>query len=132
MVGACGSYFSVTVIKIPQKGNLKGGRICFGSQLEEAVHRGTEVMRQELDKAGDNIVSTAMNQRTENAGTTWFSCFQTTLCICVHTCGDLNMIGPGRGTMMKCGLVGGSVPLWWWALRPFSELPRSQSSPGCS
>jgi hypothetical protein len=71
-------------------------------------------MRQELDEAGGNIVSTAMNQRTENAGTTWFSHFQTTLCICVHTCGDSNMIGPGSGTIRRCGLVGMGVALLEW------------------
>jgi hypothetical protein len=27
------------------------------------------------------------------------------------------MLGPGRGTIKKYGLVGGSVSLWGWALR---------------
>ena len=35
-------------------------------------------------------------------------------------CGDLNVLGPGSGTIKKCGLVGGSVPLWKWALGPSS------------
>jgi hypothetical protein len=28
-----------------------------------------------------------------------------------HPCGDLNMLGPGSGTIRRCGLVGGSVSL---------------------
>jgi hypothetical protein len=35
-------------------------------------------------------------------------------------CGGLNMIGPESDTIRRCGLVGGSVSLWGWALRPFS------------
>jgi hypothetical protein len=33
-------------------------------------------------------------------------------------CGGLNMLGPGTGTIRRRGLVGGSVSLWGWALRP--------------
>ena len=37
----------------------------------------------------------------------------------VPPCGGLNMLGPGSGTIWRCGLVGGSVSLWWgWALKP--------------
>jgi hypothetical protein len=39
-------------------------------------------------------------------------------------CGGLNMLGPESGTI-RCGLVGGSVSLWRWALRPSSQLPVS-------
>ena len=42
--------------------------------------------------------------------------------------GGLNMDGPGNGTMRRCGLVGGSVSLWAWVLRPSSQLPGSQLS----
>ena len=35
-------------------------------------------------------------------------------------CGGLNMLGPGNGTIRRCGLVGVGVSLWGWALRPFS------------
>jgi hypothetical protein len=35
-------------------------------------------------------------------------------------CGVLNVLGPGSGTIRRCGLVGGSVSLWGQALRPFS------------
>jgi hypothetical protein len=35
-------------------------------------------------------------------------------------CGGLNILGPGSGTIRRCGLVGGSVLLWAWALRPRS------------
>jgi hypothetical protein len=35
-------------------------------------------------------------------------------------CGGLNMLGPGSGTISRCGHVGGSVSLWGWALRPSS------------
>jgi hypothetical protein len=34
-------------------------------------------------------------------------------------CG-VNVLGPGSGTIRMCGLVGGSVSLWGWALRPSS------------
>jgi hypothetical protein len=44
--------------------------------------------------------------------------------------GGLNMIGPGSGTMRRCGLVGGSMSLWGWSLRP-SSLPVRQSSSVC-
>lgn len=48
----------------------KGGRIYLGSQLEDVVHHGTEVMRQELEEATSHIVFSAMSQRTPNAVTT--------------------------------------------------------------
>ena len=35
-------------------------------------------------------------------------------------CGGLNMLDPGSDTIRKCGLFGGSVSLWGWALR---DLP---------
>jgi hypothetical protein len=35
-------------------------------------------------------------------------------------CGALNMLGPGSGTIRRCGLVGGRVSLWGWAMRPSS------------
>ena len=35
-----------------------------------------------------------------------------------QVCGGLNMLGPGSGTIKRRGLVGGSVLLWVWALRP--------------
>jgi hypothetical protein len=35
-------------------------------------------------------------------------------------CGGLNMLNLGSGTIGRCGLVGGSVSLWGWALRPSS------------
>jgi hypothetical protein len=40
-------------------------------------------------------------------------------------CGGLNMLGPGSGTIRRCGLDGGSVSLWAWpAWKPvFSGLP---------
>ena len=47
-----------------------------------------------------------------------------------HThCGGLNMLGPGNGTVRRCGLVGGSVSLWGWALEVSSYLqapPRAE------
>ena len=33
-------------------------------------------------------------------------------------CGDLNMLDPESGTIRRRGLVGGSVSLWGWAMRP--------------
>ena len=37
---------------------------------------------------------------------------------CVQ-CGALTMLAQGRsGTVRRCGLVGGSVSLWGWAMRP--------------
>jgi hypothetical protein len=30
----------------------------------------------------------------------------------VRSSAGLNMLGPGNGTIRKCGLVGGSVSLW--------------------
>jgi hypothetical protein len=33
-------------------------------------------------------------------------------------CGGLNMLGPGSGTIRRCGLIGASVSLPGWALRP--------------
>jgi len=30
----------------------------------------------------------------------------------------LSMLGPGSGTIRRCGLVGVGVSLWAWALRP--------------
>jgi hypothetical protein len=33
-------------------------------------------------------------------------------------CGGSYMFGPGSDTVRRCGLVGGSVPLWAWALIP--------------
>ena len=33
------------------------------------------------------------------------------------TCYSLNMLGPGSGTIRRCGLVGVGVSLWVWALR---------------
>ena len=48
------------------------------------------------------------------------------------------MLGPGTGTIWKCGLggvgvvlFGVGVSLWAWALRPSSSLPGSQSSSLC-
>jgi hypothetical protein len=38
----------------------------------------------------------------------------------VTRCGVLNMLGPGSGTICKCGLVEVGVSLWVWALRPSS------------
>jgi hypothetical protein len=38
----------------------------------------------------------------------------------VGHCDGLNMLGPGSGTIRRCVLVGGSVSLWAWALRPLS------------
>jgi hypothetical protein len=38
----------------------------------------------------------------------------------VQVCGGLNMLGSGNGTIRRCDLVGGSVLLWEWALRPSS------------
>jgi len=35
----------------------------------------------------------------------------------VGHCGGLNMLGPHCGIIRRCGLVGGSVSLWVWALR---------------
>jgi hypothetical protein len=35
-------------------------------------------------------------------------------------CDGLNMLGPGSGTIKKCGLVGVGVSLWVWALKPSS------------
>jgi hypothetical protein len=36
------------------------------------------------------------------------------------TCGGLSMLGPGSGTIRGCGLIGESMSLWVWALRPSS------------
>ena len=33
---------------------------------------------------------------------------------------SLYMLGPGSGTIRRCGLVGVGVSLWAWALRPSS------------
>ena len=33
-------------------------------------------------------------------------------------CYGLNMLGPGSGTIWKCGLGGIGVSQWMWALRP--------------
>ena len=39
----------------------------------------------------------------------------------LQSCGGLNMLGPGSGTVKSnCGLVGESVSLREWALRPSS------------
>ena len=35
-------------------------------------------------------------------------------------CDGLYMIGPGSGTIWRCGLVGVDVSLLAWALRPYS------------
>jgi len=35
-------------------------------------------------------------------------------------CDGLHMLGPGSGTIRRCGLVEGSVSLWGWAWRPSS------------
>jgi hypothetical protein len=37
----------------------------------------------------------------------------------LHGCDRLYILGPGNGTIRRCGcgLVGLSVSLWWWALR---------------
>ena len=43
-------------------------------------------------------------------------------------CSSLNMLGPGSGTIRRCGLIGGCVSLWVQTLRPSSQQPRSQSS----
>jgi hypothetical protein len=32
-------------------------------------------------------------------------------------CGGLDILGPGSGTIRRCGLVGESMPLWGWAMR---------------
>jgi hypothetical protein len=42
-------------------------------------------------------------------------------------CGGLNMLGPGSSTIRTHGLVGGTMPLWVWALRP-SSLPHGRQS----
>jgi hypothetical protein len=34
------------------------------------------------------------------------------------SCDGLYMLGPGSGTLWRCGLVGVSVSLWKWALIP--------------
>ena len=44
-------------------------------------------------------------------------------------CDGLYMLGPGSGTIRRCGLLGVGVSLWVWTLRPLSYLPESQSSP---
>jgi hypothetical protein len=45
------------------------------------------------------------------------------------TYGDgLYMLGPGSGTIWRCGLVGVGVSLLAWALITYSQLPGSQSS----
>jgi hypothetical protein len=33
-----------------------------------------------------------------------------------HQCGGLYMLGPGSGTIRRCGLVGLGISLWVWAL----------------
>jgi hypothetical protein len=38
------------------------------------------------------------------------------------------MLGPGSGTIRNYGLVGGSVSLWVWALRPSSWQPAEHAS----
>jgi hypothetical protein len=38
---------------------------------------------------------------------------------CIVCCHGLNMLGPGNGTIWRCGLVRIGVSLWAWALRPF-------------
>jgi hypothetical protein len=38
----------------------------------------------------------------------------------VYWCGGLNMLDSGSGIIRRCGLVGGSVSLLGWALRPSS------------
>jgi len=53
-------------------------------------------------------------------------CVCLSMCMCVvvegpstkAACGGLNMLGPGSGTLRRCGLVGRNVSLWGWALRP--------------
>jgi hypothetical protein len=35
-------------------------------------------------------------------------------------CGGLNVLGLGSGTMWRYSLVGGSVPMWVFSLRPLS------------
>jgi hypothetical protein len=44
------------------------------------------------------------------------------------SCDGLYMIGPGSGTIRRCGLVEVGVALWVWGLRPSSYLPGSQYS----
>ena len=38
----------------------------------------------------------------------------------LEPCGGWNMLDPGSGSIRRCGLVGGSVSLQGWAMRPFS------------
>jgi hypothetical protein len=38
----------------------------------------------------------------------------------LRLCDNLHMLGPGSGTIGRCGPVGGGVSLWVWALRPAS------------
>jgi hypothetical protein len=40
----------------------------------------------------------------------------------------LHMLGPGSGTVCRCGLSGVGVSLWVWALRPSFLLSGSQYS----
>jgi hypothetical protein len=39
---------------------------------------------------------------------------------CSVYCDGLYTLGPGSGTVGRCGLVGVGVALWVWALRPLS------------
>jgi hypothetical protein len=36
----------------------------------------------------------------------------------IGICSGLHMLGPGSGTIRRCGLVEGSVSLWGWTLSP--------------
>ena len=50
-------------------------------------------------------------------------CLKTTMMKLTHLythCGGLNTLGPGSGSIKRCGLVGVGVSLWVWAIRPSS------------
>jgi hypothetical protein len=42
------------------------------------------------------------------------------LSLILGNCDGLYMLGPGSGTVRRCGFVGVGVSLWVWAIRPSS------------
>jgi hypothetical protein len=83
---------------------------------------GSEQANRVLDKEIESKVSESHNsvtkkqiQRIAITQIRWAKCLS-------GRCDSFNMLGPGSGTIRRCGFVAGSVSWWEWAFR---ELPPS-------